>query len=221
MVDGSPLPEVNQLVTVRDLAGKELPTRVEDVTSSTLVVPRPVDGESGIGLRPEGLTVMWPADRGVMSLPVKLNERRADNNLDVWELAFTGPATRQQRRAFVRVPVSAGVALTFLAERPIDPTPDTPAISGWLVDLSEAAACISVPTARYQDLKGNARLQATFTIGDDSYELPARVSSSAPVREVEDRTELVVHFEIPETEAARLRRMLFAQQVRLRDLNGR
>lgn len=221
MVDGSPLPEVNQLVTVRDLSGKELPTRIEDASGSVLVVPRPVDGESGIGLRPEGLTVMWPADRGVMSLPVKLNERRADNNLDMWELSITGPASRQQRRAFVRVPVSAGIALAFVAERPIDPTPDVADISGWLVDLSEAAACVSVPTARYEDLKPNAKLQATFTIGDDAYDLPARVSDSAPVREADDRTELVVHFEIPESEAARLRRMLFAQQVRLRDLNGR
>jgi len=221
MVDGSPLPEVNQLVTVRDLSGKELPTRVEDVTASVVMVPRPVDGESGIGLRPEGLTVMWPADRGVMSLPVRLTERRADNNLDVWELAITGPATRQQRRAFVRVPVSAGVALTFVAERPMDPTPDVAPISGWLVDLSEAAACVSVPTLRFADLKPHAKLQAAFTIGEDTYDLPARVSDSAPVREVEDRTELVVHFEIPEAEAARLRRMLFAQQVPLRALNGR
>lgn len=221
MVDGSPLPEVNQLVTVRDLAGKELPTRVEDITATTLVVPRPVDGESGIGLRPEGLTVMWPADRGVMSLPVALRDRRSDNNLDVWELSITGPATRQQRRAYVRVPVSAGVALTFLAERPIDPAPDTDPVSGWLVDLSEAAACLSVPTARFGDLEPGAKVQAVFTVGDETYDLPARVSDSAPVREVEDRTELVIHFDIGEPDAARLRRMLFAQQVRLRDLNGR
>ncbi len=221
MVDGSSLPEVNQLVTVRDLAGKELPTRIEDISGSTIIVPRPVDGHSGIGLRPEGLVLMWPADRGVMSLPVALKERRADDGLDQWELVVTGPATRQQRRAFVRVPVSAALTMTFLAERPIDPVPDTPAVSGWLVDLSEAALCASVPTERFADLPENTKVQAVFTVADESFELPGRVSDTAPTREVDDRTELVVHFDIAEPEAARLRRLLFAQQVRLRDLNGR
>lgn len=214
MADDSPvdaLPPLNQPVTIETEDGVEHPSRVQDVGPVTLMLSRPVDVLVGHELgRGSVVQLLWTVEGGLLTRPVEIVASTNEGLVGLWEVAPVGPATRLQRRAHVRVPVTATMTVTVGDE-------DHKAV---LVDLSEAALRCRIDGPRPEEddpLAEGAKAQVAFTVSGQDFSLPATVYRQEPV---EGAVELVMLLDITDREATELRKLLFAEQVRLRRLRA-
>ena len=212
-------PDINDPVILRDRAGREYRSRVEDLGPDHVVVARPHDlpVEEVFGPDTE-VEITWATGRGIGVLPTRIVEERREGALRLWSLAITGAARAEQRRRFVRV--SAGGPVTLRLD---DDPEGAQTVTAGLVEVSEAALRCAVGVADGERLDpGGVAVTASFRFGDGHFTIPARVESRRPSAHPADVVELVVRFDEPVAEADALRKEVFGQQIRmLRARDGR
>jgi hypothetical protein len=205
------LPEVNDPVVLVDESQREYRSRAEDVRVGLVVVARPLDLRVDDPLGPgREVNVVWTDDDGVSTvLPTRILAAHAEGTLDLWSLAVTGPAVRQQRRQFVRSPAMGPVVLSVGDDEEADP------VHGTLLDVSEAALrCLVEVGAADALLTSGDQVVAQFRYGNGDFAVPGRVEflrASAHPSEVE---QVVVVFDEPVTDGDDIRREIFAQEAR-------
>jgi c-di-GMP-binding flagellar brake protein YcgR len=208
------VPNINQPVTVTDVHDHVYPSRVEDAAPGVLVVARPFDlpAEHAPAIGTE-ILIAWTTSRGVAVLPGRLAGARQERTVRLWVVEITGEAWFEQRRQYVRVPALGHVTLLISnAELGTD------SALGDIVDVSEAALCCSIePGPTEVLLTEGIEITARFRLGHQ-FELPGHIAKRRPGRRSPGRAELVVRFDTIDTQADRLRREVFAHQLRLRNI---
>lgn len=204
----------NRPVRLRDESGAEYASRVEAADGTTLVLARPLDlpaaSALGTGSR---LEVCWTAESGVLRVPVQVVSTGAEGLVRLWHVETVGPVVREQRRSHVRVAV----------DRPGSLRRDDSARPCVIVDVSEAAVRCRLEkpagaTAAPEDPPGvEEEVEIAFALGEEEFSHAAAVYR---VVDLDEGVELVLMLQIGEREATRLRRAVFAEQVRLRSLFG-
>lgn len=205
-------PQVHCLVTLTDQLGRQYRSRIEDFDDGLLVLARPLDllveHEFGLGAL---VLVSWSDPAGIVEVDTELLDSQLPGRLGCWLVRELGPYRIQQRRQFVRVPVPGLAQLSLL-----DTESGTP-LTARLVTLSEAAVRCALPAEQAAGISLDDRVSVEFTVGGKEFELAASVLKLEPARS-EDRTlELVLLFEPDEAVAGELRRLVFAEQLRLRN----
>lgn len=204
-------PAIDDPVVLRDAADREYATRVDDLGQGLVVVVRPhdlpADEVFGNGT---ALTVSWADENGdITLLPTKILAAHGDDSVPLWSLVVTGPAEMAQRRRFERVDVEGEVVL-----RPVDGGEDD-AVPGSLVDVSEGALRCGVETGKADRFLGakNA-VVAEFSLGKADFAVPGRVEFIRATKHPTEVEDLVVLFDEPVADAARLRKELHVSAVR-------
>lgn len=195
-------------VVVRDHDGAGHATQVMDLGTGLVVVARPRDlaeDDETYGAGTE-LSVEWAdADNTVMELPTRILAVHGDD-VELWSLVTTGPATIGQRRTFVRVPSTGPVELRA-ADRD-----DTEPVAGTLVDISEVALRCSVETGSADVFLGDHnRVVAAFRFGKADFAIPGRVEFARGTKRPMEIEDLVVLFDEPVVDVKTLRTQLAAQ----------
>ena len=204
-------PDLNDPVVLRDESGREFRSRVEDLAPGIVTVARPLD------VRPDeyadaALSVTWGSSRGVVVLPTRLVESRAEGAVPLWSLAVTGPAVVEQQRRFVRVPAMGRVVLELAAEGG-----PTSTVVGHLADVSEASLRCTMPPASADQLGSDPlAVVATFHFGDGDFAIPAHTQLRPRSVDRTTLVDVVVVFDEPVRDADALRKQVFAQQLRAR-----
>ncbi|HJQ02974.1 MAG TPA: PilZ domain-containing protein [Jatrophihabitans sp.] len=211
----STTPRVNCLVTLTDELGRQFRSRIEDMGDETLVLARPLDlpVEHAFGVGAP-VSLSWPDRAGVVTVDTELVESQLPGRLGCWLVRVLGPYRVQQRRQFVRVPVAGVAQLRFLdadSGRPQDP------VTARLIRLSEAAVRCVVSLDDATGISLEDLLVVSFTMGSSRFALDASVLKLEPATRDKAVVELVLAFRIEENQAAALRRLVFAEQLRLRD----
>lgn len=199
-------PNVNDPIVLRDHAGREYASRVEDLGEGLLVVARPHDLPADEEFsRGTDLSVVWADDDGVVTLlPTRIMAAHLEGTLLLWSLAVTGPAVREQRRRFVRVAASGPVTFRSTDD-------ETKVVKGTLVDVSEGAVRCTVGAGAADGfLAGSNEVIAEFRFGKADFAAPGRVEFLRPTKHPAELEELVVLFD--EQVADALRKQVFAQQ---------
>lgn len=209
-------PGVNGLVVLRDSAGREYRSRVEDLAPGVVIVAQPFDLPAEHDYRPgTELLVTWTCERGTAVLPSQLLGTHVEGRLRLWSMGITGDGWVEQRRRFVRVPASGRVTL-----KPRSDEPPVKAVRGYLLDVSEAALRCAVDVATADTiLTDGVEVSASFRFGDDEFAIPARIGFRRPNAHPGDESELaelVVLFDEPVRSADALRKQIFAEQLRTR-----
>jgi hypothetical protein len=216
-------PEIRTPVDV-EVAGRDelLLSWVEDLADDDLLVSLPQDRSgrrtsSEVG---EHVVLVWQGPDELRSLPARLLEVLPGDR-PRWRLRPTGPATRGQRRAHVRVPLALPVVV------------DEGALSGTTTDLSESGVhCILQPpagsTTGAAGTTAGRAVAAGAYIRDTPLDVVLHLDDDRPPLRVEgrvirrhprsdDHVELSVGFVgLPETESDRIRRRVFAAMRELR-----
>ena len=204
-------PEINDPVVLRDDAGRELASRVEDRAEGLLIVEQPPDlpAEATFGNGTDVRVAWADANGDITVLPTRMLGAHVTGTLQVWSLAVTGPPSMAQRRRFERVATAGPVALRSAEGA------DTEAVTGRLVDVSERAIRCSVATGSADRFLGaRNEVIAAFTLGTAEFAVPGRVEFARGTKRPTELEELVVVFDEPVAEAEALRKHLFAEEVR-------
>jgi hypothetical protein len=220
------LPSINTLVRVAvghsedpadGLRACDVPSRVEDVQ----VVPgAPADGprrvlvatprfpgdseEPGAGT---ACTLTWTLPDGVVELPVAYDSSTVWNAeptvLRLWWLAVTGEPVRIQRREYFRCPIALPVTLV-------------PGLTGRTTDLGEGGLrCLLVG----DPLEAGASVESRLELpGGSTLTVAGTVLRSDQALRAPDHADTVVRFDDPEAAGDEVRRVIFAEQLRLRRL---
>jgi c-di-GMP-binding flagellar brake protein YcgR len=198
-------PEIDDPVVLRDAADREHASRVEDLGQGLVVVVQPHDLSADVtyGNGAE-ITVSWADENGdVITLPTKILAAHGDDAVQLWSLVVTGPAEMAQRRKFERVEVEGPVGL-----RPTGGEDDD-VVPGELVDVSEAALRCGVETGSADRFLGaDNHVVAEFRLGDDDFAVPGRVEFVRATKRPTEVEDLIVLFDEPVADAARLRKQL-------------
>lgn len=199
-------PEVSQQATVCCADGTTFDAVVEGAPKDRLVLrldadqPIPDTGSAG--------ELRWGSPTSGFHCPITFLTGTAAPEFTLWVVQPSGPASRRQNRSFVRV--STGTALKVQLEDG-EPTMCT------LLDVSEEALRGQIPAATAWEMPIGSTIRAWFNLGEVAYELPGTVIRIMPGRR-RRWAEFVVRFEHPEAERRRLRRSVFAEQVRQHNL---
>jgi hypothetical protein len=208
-------PDVNQPVLLRG-EESEYASRVEGLEGGALTLARPFGLPLETGLddgRP--FEIEWTSQIGTHALPVRVTERSIDGKIRVWHAQPTGPVRTINRRAHVRVPVAVPMSIEV----------DGTTITGSLVDVSEAAVrCVirgALPEAPATDDASaggdtGREVRVTFTLGADEFSLKGTVYRSVPTH---PGTEMIISLPDDERTATAVRRAVFAEQIRARQLS--
>lgn len=203
-------PKVHDPVLLRDSAGRQYPSRVENLGQGLVVVAQPsaLPDDEPFGNGTE-LSVAWAeSDDVVTVLPTRILAAHADGPLQLWSLLVTGPAIVEQRRRVERVVVAGPVVL-----RPPGGDEAT-AVTGSLVDISEKAVRCTVGTGSADGfLSDRNEVVAEFSIGTAGFAVPGRVEFVRATKHPTRFEELVVLFDEPVADADALRKHLFAHDV--------
>ena len=222
------LPPINRLIALRDDAGDEYRSRVEDVEDDYLVVARPLDLRTAHGFAPGStLVVTWPDENGINAVPAELVESRTEGAVGLWVVQVSGESWREQRRAFVRVPVVGSVTVRIGAV-PEEPTrtarrpqaaaaAELPETTGRLIDLSEAALRCALPSADLEAVGPGADVIAQFQAAGSDFEIPGTILKLTPSERQPGWTETVLTFSVSEDKASAIRRIVFAEQINIRN----
>jgi hypothetical protein len=199
-------PNVNAPVVLRDGNGGGHASQVTDLGTGLVVVARPhdlPDDDDTFGAGTD-LSVEWAdADNTVMELPTRILAVHGDD-MQLWSLVVTGPATIGQRRRFERVAATGPVELRPAQDRTID------AVAGTLIDVSEAALHCSVETGSADAFLGDRNeVVAAFRFGTADFAIPGRVEFSRGTKRPMEIEELVVVFDEPVADADALRKQAF------------
>jgi hypothetical protein len=203
-------PRVYDPVLLRDRAGRQYASRVENLGEGLVVVAQPtgMPDADAFGNGTE-LDVAW-AESGdaVTVLPTRILAKHADGALQLWSLLVTGPAIVEHRRRVERVVATGPVVL-----RP--PGGDEgAAVTGSLVDVSEQAVRCSVAAGSADRfLSGRNEVAAEFSIGAASFTMPGRVEFVRATKHPTQFEELVVVFDDALADIDALRKHLFAQEA--------
>ena len=201
---------------LRSFDGVEHRSRVEDVDGERLVLARPMNLATGEGFAQGDLMdVIWSDPTGLTVLNAELTETRAQGPVGLWVVQPVGEPWREQRRRFVRVPVTGLVRVV-----PVAPDQYGFAVASFaarFVDVSEAALRCAVAASDARALSVGSVLVLVFTVDTEVFELMASVISLARSRRYEDTVDLVAAFEVTEERAMTLRRLVFEQQIRIRN----
>lgn len=203
-------PNVYDPVVLRDQAGRQYPSRIENLGEGLVVVSRPPGlPDDGAFVNGTELDVAWAEADDVLSvLPTRILATHAQGGVQLWSLIVTGPVMTEQRRRVERVGVTGPVVL-----RPPAGVEAAP-VKGNLVDISEKAVRCSVKTGSADGfLSGPSEVIAEFTIGSASFVVPGRVEFVRATKHPTLLEELVVLFDAPAADVDALRKHLFAQEV--------
>lgn len=167
--------------------------------------------------------LVWLVPDGQMEVPVRIQ----DVEQPLWPLIVTGPARKVQRRQYVRVPLSLPGDLTA-----VDPDPDG-GPGRWavtLLDVSEGGVRCLVPgvpppegawiTIRFESPDAGALSCRGVVV----QHLPTRVDAPAAPPDPGDGTPddgpttVAIRFDDPEEHGNAIRRLVFAEQLRQRQL---
>ena len=204
-------PDVNQPVLLRGHEG-EYASRVEGVDGGALTLARPFGLPLDTSLddgRP--FDVEWTSAAGMHALPVRVTERSIDGKIRVWHAVPTGPARRSNRRAHVRVAVAIPVVIEVDGEQ----------VTASALDVSEAALrCLlrdplppQAPDSVVAD--GGRPVRVMFTLGGQEFALKGAIFRSTPTQ---GGAELIITLPDDERTATAVRRAVFAEQIRARQL---
>jgi hypothetical protein len=211
----SGLPMINQLVALRDGAGAEFASRIEDLNGHILTVGCPLDLTTDGELR-IGATVLttWQLPNGISVLPGRIIAVRRDGMLPVWDIEVTGDGWREQRRSYVRAEMPGSLTLHWSSS--VEVSREAAAV---LTDLSEAGLrCITTAEAFAGDAVAGLAVQVVLRAGQREFELAGEVLRALPGKR-RGQWEVVVIFTDPGKAADDLRRLVYAEQLRQR--NGR
>jgi PilZ domain len=194
------LPSVVRVVHQPTSAGGRT---VVTITAADLTfLPGPLDTTAEHAL-------IWGTQGGQMEMPVLLPDAAGTR----WELEVTGPPRRVQRRQFVRVEVKlAATVAMFSGEQPQQ-------WDGTIVDLGEGGVRCLVEA---EPPAAGSRISVTFSADDSTVlECAGVVVRHLPVEpEGCGTTALAVRFDDPEEHGDAIRRMVFAEQLRVRQLRA-
>lgn len=207
-----PIPDVNTPVLLRG-DDEEYASRVEGLDETALTLARPF----GLPLEPvledgREFAVEWTTASGVHALPVRVTERAIDGKIRVWHARPTGPARIANRRAHLRVPVAVPLILEVDGEE----------INASVLDVSEAAVRCLVRERLPQpetDARGNPveqQIRVIFSLSDQDFTLRGTIFRSTPTT---SGVELIVSLPEDEATATSVRRAVFAEQIRARQMS--
>ena len=217
------LPAVNTLVRVAvgstedpadGLRACDVPSRVEDVEAlvpgqrrRVLVATPRFAGDWQEPAPGTACTLTWTAADGIVELPVAYDSTTIWTSdpsvLRLWWMAVTGDAVRIQRREYFRCPIQLPVTVT-------------PGLSGRTTDLGEGGLrCLLVG----DPLDAGSAVRADVSLADGTtLSVPGSVLRSDPAVRAPDHADTVVRFDDPEAQGDDVRRVIFAEQMRLRRL---
>lgn len=221
------IPPIGEPVTVRDDDGIHYRSRVEDADGDNIVLARPTDLAAGVAYE-EGMTfdLTWHRDSGIHVLPVELVDSYTEGTMRLWAFIVTGDGWTEQRRDYVRVPVSGRVVLTPEEDpdevtqsdsaTPESSDDDAAPIEGQLIDVSEVAMQCSVvlPDSDPRVATGKV-LNLRFAIGDDDFDIMGSVRIVRTLATTRD-TRLVIQFAESEVISDAIRQHVFRIQLALR-----
>lgn len=204
-------PKVYDPVVLRDQAGRQYASRVENLGEGLVVVAHPpalADEEAF--LNGTELGVAWAeSDDVVTVLPTQILATHAEGALQLWSLVVTGPAVMEQRRQVERVDATGPVVLRSPGGN------ETAAVTGSLIDISEKAVRCSVATGSADAfLSDRNEVIAEFSVGTANFSVPGRVEFARATKHPTRFEELVVLFDEPVADVDALRKHIFAQEVR-------
>lgn len=224
------LPSLNALVRVAvgngadpsaDLRAVDVPSRVEgldapdhpDGVRRVLVATPRFPGDAEEPPAGAACRLTWTAAAGIVELPVAFEAAVVEGSeptvLRLWWLTVTGEPVRTQRRDYFRCPLAVPVTVG-----PAPPAAGT--LTGRTTDLSEGGLrCLLVG----DPLSAGTEVRTTLARPDgQQLHLPGRVLRSDPARRAPDHADTVVRFADPEATGDDVRRVIFAEQLRLRRL---
>ena len=193
---------------LRDHAGRQYASRVEDLAAGLVVVARPHDlPDEALGAGTE-VDVTWvDVDGVVMVLPTRILAEHARDRRPVWSLAVTGEASSEQRRRSERVAATGPATIRPAGDR------DT-VVPGLLVDVSEGGVRCSVAAGAADPfLVGSKEVVAEFRLGTVEFAVPGRVEFLRPTKRPTEIEHLVVVFDEPVPDADALRKAVFALEL--------
>jgi hypothetical protein len=204
-VTAGSIPDLNQLVDLRLVDGREYPSRIEDLSATVWSLAAPFGG----GLEPpangSALEVHWTGVRGQYVAPVRLlGIRRAVVTL--WTVELTGPVQVRQRRRFVRAGGGEPVSV-----RPAEPD-DAKAVAGRIVDISEGSVRCWLSSA---ELATGEDVFVQVSLDDERLTVPGTVLKALE-RDGGKGLDVVVVFTLDETLAGLVRRYVMRAQLQAR-----
>jgi hypothetical protein len=204
-------PNVSDPVVLRDQAGRQYTSRVENLGEGLVVVARPpaLPDEEAF-LNGTELGVAWAESDGLVTvLPTRILATHAEGALQLWSLVVTGPALAERGRRVERVDATGPVVLRSPGGNEIA------AVTGSLIDISEKAVRCAVETGSADGyLSGRTKVIAEFSVGTANFAVPGRVEFVRATKNPTQFEELVVLFDEPVADVDALRKHIFAQEVR-------
>ena len=204
-------PKIDDPVVLRDQAGRQYASRVENLGEGLVVVAQPpaLPNEEAF-LNGTELGVAWAeSDAVVTVLPTQILATHAEGASQLWSLVVTGPALMEQRRRVERVDATGPVVLRSPGGN------ETAAVTGSLIDISEKAVRCTVETGSADGfLSDRNEVITEFSIGTANFALPGRVEFVRATKQPTQFEELVVLFDEPVADVDALRKHIFAQEVR-------
>lgn len=220
----SHVPRLGDPVALRDPAGVLYASRIEGVDDDGISVARPADLRAAlsydIGLE---LELVWTEASGVHVLPTQLAAASVDNHVRLWHLTVTGEGWSEQRRDYVRVPLSGRIVITAApgagasggTAEPPEP------IEASFLDLSEVAAQCGVGAARDDPRIAIGRaVTCQFAIEGDDFQIDGTIIIVRPGATARE-SHVVVRFAPSRAASDALRKHVFRIQVaRRREQQG-
>lgn len=198
------MPDLGQTATLHASVGGQCAVTVLSVRDDMIVLIRPA------GLpEPEGLEVgavaelMWPAERGVRLVPVRIVESSSPSGARMWTVRAVGPALRIDRRAYDRVPMGTTMSIASVH------TGGSPTRC-LLVDISEAGLRARMTRTEAHLLGVDEPMRMGLTVDGVGYALLGRVLRTSHVLEEPDSVDVVVLFDVPRVTQDQLRASLAA-----------
>lgn len=204
-MDVANLPGINTLLDV--LVGEEdvYQSRLEDADGSVLTIAALLGVRGGQPAPGDRLGLAWVAGEHRYRVPVRLTAIVPEHP-PRWLVEVTGETRRHNRRSFVRSLSGAPVLVSQVAEGRLEAP-----VAGVISDIGERSARCRLPMGPYSP--GDV-LQARLAVGDEFVDTAAELVA---VRKSDDLgVEVVLAYELPEHDAAIIRRHVLEQQRAVR-----
>jgi hypothetical protein len=145
----------------------------------------------------------WTTIDAMMDAPVLLAQARRP----AWQVVLAGAPHRIQRRQFVRVETRAAtVVIMSSAEGPFE-------CQAMILDFGEGGACCTIEGDPPEE---DSRVTVILTGEEERLECPGIVVRHVPLAVGSNEVALAVRFDNPELHGDAIRRMVFAEQMRIR-----